>query len=629
MNPELFDAMLEAGFNPPSMLKPTGEVTRFSVGAGKQNKDGWLAVFLDGKGAVFGDWKSGNKFTWFESSVVVESTETVAERNAAMQRAVTEQNARYERAATESQRIYDNAIVCESHGYLERKGVSTLPQLRIAADGRLIIPVFGRNETMQSLQYIDNDGNKRFAQDGRMKGGCFVIGEMERGKKALLAEGLSTGLTLHDATGLPVIVAFNAGNLKTVFDNFKNEVDIYIAADNDTHQKGYKCALECVPPNKIIMPSVIGDFNDIGVDATREAFKSIIPKKDIKKPFLVTIEQLLTDIKPINWLMKGLIERGTIGIMFGESGAGKSLFALDWVCCLANGTDWHGFKVREPKKVVYICGEGGRGIASRVQAIKQKYNTRIKNNAYFSTKSVDLLSAKSVMQITDSVTDFGIMPDLIVFDTLHKSMTGDENSSKDIAVLFASIAELQDLYGCAVLIVHHSGLADKMRQRGSSSIKAGVDFEYCITKNNDFELSISCTKMKDSKKMNPLKFVITPTPLEGEQWIDEDDERATSVYLTYDGIDTEKEQKLSARDETALNALKQALSDNNGVINTGDKRVVGNENVNMVRVEVFRTYFDGTCKGKNKRRDFDLSLDVLKKRKYIGFENNWIWVIEE
>ena len=623
---ELFDEILNAGYTPPSFLKPIGEVTRFNVGTGKQNKDGWITVFLDGKGAVFGDWKSGNKFTWFESSVVVESTETREAQNAANLRAIEERERRYTNAAIEAQTIYDNALPCETHDYLKRKTVTSCYQLKIANDGRLIVPVFDRNEVIQSIQYIDNDGNKRFLQDGKMKGGCFIIGELEHGKKALMVEGLATGLTCHDATGLPVIVAFNAGNLKAVFEQFKNDVTITICADNDQHRKGEKSAIEC--GCDYVMPPVIGDFNDIGLEKTKELLKNLIPKQEVKKPFLITIEQLLTDIKPIDWLMKGVIERGSIGIMFGESGAGKSLFALDWVCCLANGTNWHGFKVREPKKVVYVCGEGGRGIASRVQAIKQKYNARIKNNAYFSTKSVDLLNAKSVKQITDAVTDFDIVPDLLVFDTLHKSMTGDENSSKDIAVLFAAIAELQDLYGCAVLIVHHSGLADKMRQRGSSSIKAGVDFEYCITKNNDFELSITCTKMKDYKKMNPMKFIITPTPLEGEQWIDEDDEVATSVYLTYGGIDTEKSTKLHERDELAMTALKLGLKET-GKENKNDYFTVGNEGVVMMHIEDYRTYFNGTCKGKNKTRDFDMSLDVLKKRKYIGVDGKWVWVIEE
>jgi len=621
----LYDAMLDAGFNPPQFS--TGDVTRFSTNGKTHNKDGWLVIF-DDSGACFGCWREGTRHTWsdkskFEAMTDLERNAHEYARRMAIKQAELEREKRYNFASSESLIEWQNALVCESHAYLERKGVEACSNLRMAKDGRLIVPVFESSDKIQSLQYIDAEGKKQFKTDGKIKGGFFVIGDISL--DCYLCEGLATGLTINSATGKGVIVAFSASNMPIVYDKLKAGINITVCADNDAGGIGLKYANECKGA-KIVCPGIAGmDFNDLGVDATR---KLLGVKKDVKKPFLITIEQLLTDIKPIDWLMKGVMERGSIGIMFGESGAGKSLFALDWVCCLANGTDWHGFKVREPKRVVYVCGEGGRGIASRVQAIKQKYNTRIKNNAYFSTKSVDLLNAKSVMQITNAVTDFDIIPDLLVFDTLHKSMTGDENSSKDIAVLFAAIAELQDMYGCAVLIVHHSGLADKMRTRGSSSIKAGVDFEYCISKLNDFEISIACTKMKDYKKMNPLKFILTPTELDGDQWIDEDNERATSIYLTYSGIDTEKEQKLSKPHETALESLKQALREV-GKINKDELLVVGLGNVPVVHKETYRKFFNDTCKGANKARDYDNTLKSLENRRYIGVNGDYLWVIEE
>lgn len=621
----LYDAMLDAGFNPPDSAG--GDITRFSTNGKTHNKDGWLVVF-DDSGACFGCWREGTRFTWSDKSkfdVMSPEDRDVFEfkRRLAIRQAEFNRDQRYNFASSESLAEWQLASVAESHAYLERKGVNACSNLRIGLDGRLIVPVFADSDKIQSLQYIDGDGKKQFKTDGKIKGGFFVVGVI--GADCYLCEGLATGLTIHEATGKGVIVAFSASNMPSVYDKLKSGLNITVCADNDAGGVGLKYANECKGA-KIVYPATTGtDFNDLGVDATR---KFLGVKKDIKKPFLITIEQLLTDIKPIDWLMKGIMERGSIGIMFGESGAGKSLFALDWVCCLANGTDWHGFKVREPKRVVYVCGEGGRGIASRVQAIKQKYGTRIKNNAYFSTKTVDLLNAKSVKQITDSVTDFDIIPDLLVFDTLHKSMTGDENSSKDIAVLFAAIAELQDLYGCAVLIVHHSGLADKMRQRGSSSIKAGVDFEYCISKTNDLELSITCTKMKDYKKMQPLKFIITPTPLEGEQWIDEDGERATSIYLVYEGLDTEKEQKLSKPHENALESLKQALREV-GKINKDELLVGGLGNVPVVHKETYRKFFNDTCKGANKARDFDNTLKSLENRRYVGINGDYLWAIEE
>lgn len=627
MNPELFDAMLEAGFNPPSILKPTGEVTRFNVGNGKNNKDGWLTIFLDGKGAVFGDWKSGNKFTWFESSVVQESTETVAERNAAMQRAVTERENRYHRAAIESQRIYENeTISCDGHGYLDRKNVGACNGLRIGLDGRLIVPVFDKNETIQSLQYIEENGDKRFQKDGKMKGGCFVIGELERGKKALMCEGLATALTCNTATGLPVIVAFNAGNLKAVFEQFKNDVDIYIAADNDAHGKGYKCALDCVPPDKVLMPSVIGDFNDIGIDATKEMFASIT-KKNEPKPFLIPVSEIMANVTPTNWLMKGWIEAGAIGIVFGESGAGKSLFTLDWAFCLANGIDWHGNKVKKEIHVLYIAGEGGRGFAMRIQAIQQKYNRKTKDNIFFSSRSVDLLDKKSAQQIIDSVSSMDLKPEMIFIDTLHRNMNGDENSAADIALFLDSLEVLRDLYGCTIFPVHHSGLSDKGRVRGSSSIKGGMDAEFCVMKNNDFEISIQCTKMKDAGKPAPLKFVITPVELEGDCWYDEDDEKQTTgVYLTLLGVDTEREQKLLERDEIVLEALKKAVKE---VGISGESVTALGEFQQVVKLDVFKKYAYSELKGKNNWRDFERSINSLTSRRYIGMDNDWFWVLEQ
>jgi phage/plasmid primase-like uncharacterized protein len=52
----------------------------------------------------------------------------------------------------------------------------------------------------------------------------------------MLAEGYSTAATLHEATGLPVAVAFHAGNLEPVAVAYRDrfpDLRIYIAGDND------------------------------------------------------------------------------------------------------------------------------------------------------------------------------------------------------------------------------------------------------------------------------------------------------------------------------------------------------------------------------------------------------------
>ena len=55
-----------------------------------------------------------------------------------------------------------------------------------------------------------------FMPNGRVEGGHFVIGDVQQPGPVLIAEGYATAATLHELTGMPAIVAFNAGNLMPV-----------------------------------------------------------------------------------------------------------------------------------------------------------------------------------------------------------------------------------------------------------------------------------------------------------------------------------------------------------------------------------------------------------------------------
>jgi putative DNA primase/helicase len=86
------------------------------------------------------------------------------------------------------------------------------------------------------LQFIEPDGTKRFKADGKIKGSYHSFG----GKPVhtlLICEGYATGASLHQATGYPVAVAFNAGNMEAVAVALRAKlgaaIKIIICADND------------------------------------------------------------------------------------------------------------------------------------------------------------------------------------------------------------------------------------------------------------------------------------------------------------------------------------------------------------------------------------------------------------
>jgi hypothetical protein len=82
---------------------------------------------------------------------------------------------------------------------------------------------------------------------------------------------------------------------------------------------------------------------------------------------LVHISDLLSDIRPTDWLIHGFFESDSMSLLFGDPAAGKSFVAIDLAACIATGKDWHGHKTKQGA-VIYIAGEGMNGISKRFKA---------------------------------------------------------------------------------------------------------------------------------------------------------------------------------------------------------------------------------------------------------------------
>ena len=125
-----------------------------------------------------------------------------------------------------------------AHPYLARKGVQA-HGLKQDRRGNLLVPMRDLDGTLWSVQTIAKDGGKLFAKGGRKQGTHAVLGDLQPGAPFIIAEGFATAATMREATGLPVVVAFDAGNLERVALAYRERSPtqrIIIAADND-HQR--------------------------------------------------------------------------------------------------------------------------------------------------------------------------------------------------------------------------------------------------------------------------------------------------------------------------------------------------------------------------------------------------------
>ena len=126
------------------------------------------------------------------------------ERELAQAEAASRARARWEAAATSGQ-----------SPYLVRKGVGA-HGCRFEPGGALLVPMFDPDGALWNVQAIDRRGDKLFQAGARVKGTSYWIGDPAGRADLMLCEGFATGATLHEATGFPVLVAFNAGNLVEV-----------------------------------------------------------------------------------------------------------------------------------------------------------------------------------------------------------------------------------------------------------------------------------------------------------------------------------------------------------------------------------------------------------------------------
>ncbi|WP_323839616.1 LPD7 domain-containing protein [Photorhabdus africana] len=105
----------------------------------------------------------------------------------------------------------------ETHAYLARKGVPAVDGVRLDKYDNLVIPLRNSDGELRSLQYIKPDGTKNLKKGAEKTGNFFVVGgELNPRVPLLYAEGYATAASLHQATGMPVIMTVDAGNMVTV-----------------------------------------------------------------------------------------------------------------------------------------------------------------------------------------------------------------------------------------------------------------------------------------------------------------------------------------------------------------------------------------------------------------------------
>ena len=232
---ELRQAMCDRGIDCRDPIQADGQIHRFSHQA-HGDKDYWYVFY--GSAGAFGDWSRDIKEKWstnqdkltFEERKIIQKQ--IREAQAKVQEEV---ELRHKEVAQQAKSLWDQAQSEGCSEYVVRKKVDPIG-LRFH-DSTLIIPLRDGDGKLWSLQYVHENGDKRFLKGGRKKGCFHILGELNHHtRQAFIVEGYATGASVYMATQTPTLVAFDAGNLELVVAEIKQKyprLNILIAADDD------------------------------------------------------------------------------------------------------------------------------------------------------------------------------------------------------------------------------------------------------------------------------------------------------------------------------------------------------------------------------------------------------------
>lgn len=530
-------AMAAYGLNPPEIVAD-GQRRRFDADDDKKGKkSAWYVLHDDGVPAgAFGNWKADLSEKWCGKSDLaltqVERNEYRAKIEKARQETEIIRLQLETEASTVCSRILASALdATDDNPYCARKGIKPFGLKEFKDKRTLIVPIRDGAGNVTSLQFIYEDGSKRFKSNGRVKGCYYSFG----GKPVdvvLLCEGFATGASLFAATGYPVAVAFNAGNLEAVARVLRAklpDIRIIVCADNDRFNAAGNVGVESATATAkavagwLAVPSFQSDegsptdFNDLcqleGAQQVAAAIKSAVPPTDAlaaddargadtgssqpSKPAqaLAPVERSMTqsdartvkircgaDIKPvpITWLWPGWLPAGKLTILAGAAGTGKTTLALGLAAVITAGGQWpDGSQCKHKGNVLVWSSEDvaddtlvPRLIASGADLSRCHFIEGIAQNG----ESVPFDPSQDIPELHRAVDNIGGVS-LLIIDPIVSAVAGDMHRANDVRRSLQAVVDFAEAHGCAVIGITHfakggAGKAPQDRVIGSQAFGA-------------------------------------------------------------------------------------------------------------------------------------------------------------
>lgn len=383
----------------------------------------------------------------------------------------------------------------------------------IATDGKnKIFPVYCEKDIRRVLK-VDDRGELLDGEKNLSEGEFLYIADKKDPPKYIVRD-IPSALVVFNETHCSVVVYMNSKNLASVIARFP-EAKIVVGAEEKDIIKIF--------PNSVIEIMRFGEnreeiklFEGKKFETVRDFFFDggdiNIMLKTGKKTRMAPLWWRQKRALSPSWIIDGMVPEGpSIVTLFSPSGVGKTFFVLDMALTISTGVgDFFGHKAKEGK-VLYLCGEGEVAVSVRIQCWLEQHNIKDVSKVKFYLDNIPF-SFDNVNEYEEFIEALEAKfctkkPDIVIVDTMNLFMENDENSTQGASFFIKRLKCFTSKYNCTIILVHHTGLKEEKRERGSSAFKGAIDSELMLSNINGIK-KVEQTKNRNGKIMEPifLKF---------------------------------------------------------------------------------------------------------------------------
>lgn len=206
-------------------------------------------------------------------------------------------------------------------------------------------------------------------------------------------------------------------------------------------------------------------------------------------------------LPPVPYYIKDWLPMQGKALIYAPPKSGKTFLSTQIARCIGSGEPLLGIPT-SPGRVLMLQFEMGMEVwQARINSTGQSYeNVYVGTN--FSLK-IDTHAGQAILINALKAVE----PQVLILDPLYKSMSKDENETKDMRDICDFLDSLIEAFKCSILLIHHSGKDTSRGARGSSVIDDWVD---------------SCIRMKKtSKNGDCLTAELSPQLLRHAPLLDE------------------------------------------------------------------------------------------------------------